>query len=357
MSLFERYQRIIAQLPLITHFPSSRLNTRLAFWGIPPVVAIILVTGFIAYSASNHFIGLALERSVKLQTRAMARELELELAQYRRDLLFLAQQPQERTRYGDLLARLARTGATAYRAVGFVSRSDGEHLFWVSDQDRVVQIAPNEMAQFEPDPFTLMDRFEQLEVGEVWLSPINEARYGFPTAGNPNRKILTKVIVLVTPLWTAHGEAPGYVLLAVDLGRLRHLLSLYNSPRSPIWSYPRTPEVRYSYLFDLDGWILFQSDEPDQPEAPFSTCQARAGLEGTLAGRNCQRPSGRRPVMATSGRWCARCARGTSASRDPTTTGICRWGKKRISWPTAPSAFPPPCKSRPRSTPGWPSWT
>ncbi|MDD3991958.1 MAG: sigma 54-interacting transcriptional regulator [Desulfobacteraceae bacterium] len=282
MSLFERYQRIIAQLPLITHFPSSRLNTRLAFWGIPPVVAIILVTGFIAYSASNHFIGLALERSVKLQTRAMARELELELAQYRRDLLFLAQQPEERTRFGDLLARLARTGATAYRAVGFVSRSDGAHLFWVSDQDRVVPIAPNEMAQFEPDPFTLMDRFEQLEVGEVWLSSISAVRYGFPTAGNPNRKILSKVIVLVTPLWMAHGEAPGYVLLAVDLGRLRNLLSLYNSPQSPIWSYPRTPEVRYSYLFDLDGWILFQSDDPDRPEATFSTSLARAGLEGTL---------------------------------------------------------------------------
>jgi DNA-binding NtrC family response regulator len=68
----------------------------------------------------------------------------------------------------------------------------------------------------------------------------------------------------------------------VDLGRLRNLLSLYNSPQSPIWSYPRTPEVRYSYLFDLDGWILFQSDDPQRPEATFSTCRARAGLEGTL---------------------------------------------------------------------------
>jgi len=284
MSFLEKYQQTVAQLPLITHFPPLRLDTRLAFWSIPPVVAIILLTGLVFHSVSNRFIGMALERSVKLQTRAMARELELELAQYRRDLLFLAQQPEERTRYGDLLLRIARAGAgaVAYRAVGFVSRPKGEHLFWVYDQDRIVQIAPSQMAQMEPDPFTLMDRFQQLEPGEVWLSPINEARYGFPSAANPNRKILAKVIVLVTPLWTEQAEAPGYVMLAVDVGRLRNLLSLYNSPRSPIWSYPRTPEIRYSYLFDLDGWILFQSDDPQRPEAAFSTFLARADLEGTL---------------------------------------------------------------------------
>ena len=282
MTVFERYQRIIAQLPLITRFPPSRLNARLAFWGIPPVVAVILVTGFVAQSVSNRFIGVALERSVKLQTRAMARELELELAQYRRDLLFLAQQPEDRARYGALLERMARTGATAYRAVGFISRSGDGHLFWGAEAERIVPIAPREMAQLRPDPFTLMDRFQQLAPGEVWLSPISEARYNFPTAENPNRKVLASVIVLVTPLWAEGGESPGYVLLAADLGRLRNLMSLYTSPRSPIWSYPRTPEIRYSYLFDLDGWVLFQSDDPRRPEAPFSTCQARAGLEGTL---------------------------------------------------------------------------
>ncbi|MEE4607269.1 MAG: sigma 54-interacting transcriptional regulator [Desulfobacteraceae bacterium] len=282
MSVLERYQRFITQLPLLTPLLPNSLNAKLVFWGIPPVVAIILLTGFIAHTVSHRFIGLALERSVKLQTRAMARELELDLAQYRRDLLFLAQNPEDRTRYGEFLARMARSGSAAYRAVGFVSRSDGDHFFWVAEQGRIVQIEPSAMAQLRPDPFTLMDRFQQLGDGEVWLSPINEASYVFPTADNPNRKILANVIVLVTPLWPENGRSAGYVLLAVELSRLRDILSLYNSEQSPIWSYPRTPEIRYGYLFDLDGWILFQSGDPDKPEATFSTCQARAGLEGTL---------------------------------------------------------------------------
>ncbi len=282
MSFFERYQNVISRLPLITPLLPNTINAKLVFWGIPPVVAVILLTGFIAHTVSQRFIGMALERSVKLQTRAMARELELELAQYRRDLLLLAQNPQEYTRYGEFLARMNRTGGAAYRAAGFISRADDGHLFWVAEQDRIVQVPPDEMAQLRPDPFTMMDRFQQLGEGEVWLSPINEARYVFPTADNPSRRILANVIVLATPVWRENGRSPGYVLLAVELSRLRDILSLYNSEQSPIWSYPRTPEVRYGYLFDLDGWILFQSDDPAKPDAAFSTCQVRAGLEGTL---------------------------------------------------------------------------
>ena len=190
-----------------------------------------------------------------------------------------------------------------YRAIGYIAQSGGGHHFWVAEKGEIVQVVPEGIAQMRPDPFLLLDRFKQLDPGEVWISPVNEAQYVFPTPDNPNRKILTHIIVLATRLWSPDGAFSGYVLLAVDLSRVRNLLSLYNSPQSPIWSYPRTPEVRYSYLFDLDGWILFQSEDPARPEVELSTYQARTGIEGTLGRPGaCPKPSDPRPATAIFGR-------------------------------------------------------
>ncbi|MEW5909401.1 MAG: sigma 54-interacting transcriptional regulator, partial [Thermodesulfobacteriota bacterium] len=53
-------------------------------------------------------------------------------------------------------------------------------------------------------------------------------------------------------------------------------------PKSPIWAYPRTQELRYSYMVDKEGWILFESIDPDRLDDELSTDMARAGFNGTL---------------------------------------------------------------------------
>ena len=282
MSILERYRGIIERMPIKNGFKANSLNAKLTFWVIPPVMVIIMITGYITYMISYQFIGMALERSVKLQTRAMAHDIELTLAQYRRDLLFLAQNPGGIARYGEVLARLARTGGVEYRAIGFIAQSGAGHMYWVAEKGRTIQIPGEQIAQLRPDPFVLMDSFRELGPGEVWISPIFEAQFLFPTPENPNRKIMAHVILLATPVWPEGDPLTGFALLAVDVSHIRNILSIYNSSQSPIWSYPRTAEVRYSYLFDLDGWILFQSEEPDKPEVALSTYLARTGLEGTL---------------------------------------------------------------------------
>ncbi len=282
MSILESYRRLVNFMPVKSGFKTNSLTSRLVLWVIPPVMVIIMITGYLTHMVSYQFIGTALERSVKLQTRAMARDVELTLARYRHDLLYFARNPEDLPRFGEILSRMARTDGGEYRAIGYIAQSGGGHRFWVAEKGEIVQVVPEGIAQMRPDPFLLLDRFKQLDPGEVWISPVNEAQYVFPTPDNPNRKILTHIIVLATRLWSPDGAFSGYVLLAVDLSRVRNLLSLYNSPQSPIWSYPRTPEVRYSYLFDLDGWILFQSEDPARPEVELSTYQARTGIEGTL---------------------------------------------------------------------------
>ena len=70
-----------------------------------------MITGYLTHMVSYQFIGTALERSVKLQTRALARDVELTLARYRHDLLYFAQNPENLPRYGEVLGRIARNRA------------------------------------------------------------------------------------------------------------------------------------------------------------------------------------------------------------------------------------------------------
>ena len=71
-------------------------------------------------------------------------------------------------------------------------------------------------------------------------------------------------------------------MISIDARSLRNILSLYNSSHSPIWAYQRTAEERYLFLFDPDGWILFQSEPVDKPAIELTTHLARSGYTGTL---------------------------------------------------------------------------
>ncbi|HWR91062.1 MAG TPA: sigma-54 dependent transcriptional regulator, partial [Desulfobacterales bacterium] len=105
--------------------------------------------------------------------------------------------------------------------------------------------------------------------------------FPFPEPDNPNQRLIRKVIQMAT-LCCIEGDTPGYLMVSVDIRNLRNILSLYNSSQSPIWAYQRTAEERYFYLFDTDGWILFQSDSVERPLSELSTHLARSGYTGTL---------------------------------------------------------------------------
>ncbi len=98
----------------------------------------------------------------------------------------------------------------------------------------------------------------------------------FPEPAQPNQKLVRKAMLMATP---ADG---GYILIMVDALNLRNILSLFNSKESPVWSFPRTDEERYFFMFDPDGWILFQSEALDNPQAELSTHLARSGFTGSL---------------------------------------------------------------------------
>ena len=282
MSIFDKKWQISGLRGLKNGLWARSLHTKLILWLIPPVMIILMITGYLSYRVSYQFINTALERTVKLQTRAIAHDIEQFFEQCKQDLLFIAQNQTDFDQIGSFLAKNRMAGGIEYQMVAFFAQKNAAHHVVVADEEGFAPVSSIEIAQIEPNPMLLLGSLASLKPGSVWISPITELEVPLASPDQPNRRVSFHVIEFATPHVGDDGRIDGFFVLTVDIVKIRNILSVFNSPQSPIWSYPRTPEVRYSFLVDQEGWILFQSEGPEKENAPLSTYLARSGLEGTL---------------------------------------------------------------------------
>jgi hypothetical protein len=71
---------------------NSSIKTRLMIGLIPPVLIILIITGYLTYFISSKFINSAIERSSRLQVMALNHEIEYFLDHCRQDLSNLAKE-------------------------------------------------------------------------------------------------------------------------------------------------------------------------------------------------------------------------------------------------------------------------
>lgn len=261
---------------------SISIKNRLLLWLLIPVILILAVTGHITYRISRHFISIALERTVMLQTMALAHEIEAFLERCKKNLLMLAQNRSDLASMRHFLASMKTIGEISYCQIAYISQKDQNHIFLVTDRDEIFQVPGDNISDITPNPFMFYEHIKDFRPNEVWLSGITKSSYPFPNLSNPNRRLMTRIISFVTPYYGDGKNASGYLILSVDVRHIRNILSAFNSPQSPIWAFPRTDELRYSYMFDKDGWILFQSEEYENPNKELTTDIARSGYTGTM---------------------------------------------------------------------------
>ncbi|MBF0397025.1 MAG: sigma 54-interacting transcriptional regulator [Desulfobacterales bacterium] len=259
------------------------LKTKLMITLIPPVIIILIITAYISYLTSYNFLDIALGRTVKLQAMALGHEIELFFARCKQDILFISQDNLDSGKMTKFLLNLKYSGGITYRKFSYISQNDKSHIFLVANEDEIIQLSNDEISEIQPVPFLQYEYLKKLKKGEVWISNLSDVEYPFPSKSNPNQKIKSKVIYFGTRYQDSISSTIGYLLLAVDVKDIRNILSLYNSPISPISGYPRTQELRYSYFFDKDGWILFQSEDINKKDLDISTDLSRTEYTGTLS--------------------------------------------------------------------------
>ncbi|MFZ5573175.1 MAG: sigma 54-interacting transcriptional regulator [Thermodesulfobacteriota bacterium] len=252
---------------------------------IPSVMVILMITGYITYLTSSHFLSQALERSTRQQVKAMAHELENVFTRCQQDLQFIAQTATKDEKLRNTFAGLIRATGLDYREIAFISQNDQAHLVWVAKNGEILPVPASKIAEIHPHPFLHLEHLAVLKQNQVWISKVMEVDHPFQTLENPNQRLRSQVIYFGTPCLAEPDGKPGYLLLALDIRSIRNILSLYNSSRSPIMAFTRTPEIRYAYLFDTDGWILFQSEGIDNKEMELTTDMVRASYSNGILGK------------------------------------------------------------------------
>jgi DNA-binding NtrC family response regulator len=266
----------------VRFFHSLDLKAKLMVTVIPCLVIILMTTGYVTYRLSTDYMDIALERNVRIRDLAQANALERFLDQCRRDLLMASRQPLDEAAMLKMLKDLRESGEIQYSEFAYFSPEGDDHILLVVNDGSTYSVPGSSINNVRPNPLLHLDRLPRLSPGEVHPSGILDMEYPFPTEQNANHRIAEKIIRFVTPYIAPGKTAPGYLSLAIRATELRNILSLYNSRQSPIWGYPRSDEVRFSFLFDNEGWILFQSGDMDHPEAELTTFLARSGYKGTL---------------------------------------------------------------------------
>jgi len=150
-------------------------------------------------------------------------------------------------------------------------------------------------------PFMAPSKVSDPKPGDVTLIGISEAVYPPGMLAGMGGGTTYALFRLVAPDIGPGGEVKGYWILGIDARAARDVLSLYISPKSPLAAFSRTAEKRYSFFFDVQGWMLFQSGNHEDRAQPLSTGDARSGIAGDhgMPGM----PGAFRPASANEAYW------------------------------------------------------
>jgi DNA-binding NtrC family response regulator len=266
----------------LPRFHSLRIRTKLLIALIPSTILILITTGVATNWFSSQFLNESVQRNVRLQTLALGHEVEMFLNQCKEDLLELRQGPITESSFINFCNSQKLIRGWSYAGLAYLARNPQESIYLVSWEGGVKPIAASDISLVRPDPRNILQKMHYPATDEVWISPVIESIYPMAVGAQRDRNVTKRVIRFATALVKEDGTQDGLLVLAVSVYQLRDILSQFNSPQSPIFAFVRSPELRYSFFFDKEGWTWFQSEPSTDKAIELSTQLARSGFSGTF---------------------------------------------------------------------------
>ncbi|WP_320170539.1 sigma-54 dependent transcriptional regulator [Maridesulfovibrio sp.] len=268
--------------PVFNLWNSTGLRGRLLISLLPTILIIILVVGTASYKVSKNYIRIALGRTVSMQNLAMVHDIELFMKNCATDLRFFARETPDKKNLEQLFQDRLDAGGTPYLELAYLPAASGSPLIFLVKKGRVVCLDDESIRKIQPAPLLELDKMSTLKTGEVQPSYIREITYPQLDDNAPNLLKKIKVIRFYIRTVDSKGAPSGIMMLSIKAEKLRNYLSIYDSKDSPLWSFPRSNELRFSYFVDPNGWILFQSTPKSEESPELTTFLARQGFQGTL---------------------------------------------------------------------------
>ena len=256
------------------------IRKKLLVFLIPPVVVVLAATGLVLNVFSNRYIDIALGRTTLTMTLAQAHEIEALLEGCREDIVAMSYRAMTRERLRHFMEASAAARGQLYAEAAYVGDGPDNQYVFIKSGERVEEVPPEVVQQAKNSPLVVSRKAIDLKRGQVSLSELVEVYYPPTGFGSKPRQRDLALLRLTSPVVEEDGRVVGFLVLSIDVRQLRNVLSLYNSPRSPLAGFNRTAENRLSFFCDERGWILFQSETTDDPVRELSVETAKAGLSG-----------------------------------------------------------------------------
>lgn len=280
LSLFRRPSGVGPSEAYLKGLSDWSIRKKLLVFLIPPVVVILAATGLVLNVFSNRYIDMALGRTTLTMTLAQAHEIETLLEGCREDIVAMSYRAMTRERLRHFMEASAAARGQLYAEAAYVGDGPDNQYVFIKSGERVEEVPPEVVQQAKNSPLVVSRKAIDLKRGQVSLSELVEVYYPPTGFGSKPRQRDLALVRLTSPVVEEDGRVAGFLVLSIDVRQLRNVLSLYNSPRSPLAGFNRTAENRLSFLCDERGWILFQSETMDDPYRELSVETAKAGLSG-----------------------------------------------------------------------------
>ena len=275
--------------PLIN--PMIRVDSSIYAWSIgkflllfgsAAVILLLAVSAVVTYKVSAVFLDQAYARNAQVRALAQAHEINQLLHAARHELEYLAHRSLTAEEILGHLGALSAEERNRYREVAFQGQTPEERFVLVNTGSALVPVPLEQALGNRFGIFSGGDQVAGKPPGFVHLGDPTEVIYPSVPAEGGVRALAMHVVRLTTPVYAGDKTYRGQLTLSLDLRRLRDVISVHSSKKSPLYLFPQESEQKKSFFFDNSGWLAFQSESPEDREAELSVDFLRTGLQGDI---------------------------------------------------------------------------
>ena len=275
--------------PLIN--PMIRVDSSIYAWSIgkflllfgsAAVILLLAVSAVVTYKVSAVFLDQAYARNAQVRALAQAHEINQLLHAARHELEYLSHRPLTAEEILGHLGALSAEERNRYREVAFQGQTPEERFVLVNTGSALVPVPLEQALGNRFGIFSGGDQVAGKPPGFVHLGDPTEVIYPSVPAEGGVRALAMHVVRLTTPVYAGDKTYRGQLTLSLDLRRLRDVISVHSSKKSPLYLFPQESEQKKSFFFDNSGWLAFQSESPEDLEAELSVDFLRTGLQGDI---------------------------------------------------------------------------
>lgn len=244
---------------------------------------ILITTVVITYNIASSYLNQAYSRNAQVRALAQAHDINQLLVIARYELEFLSHTSLSPETIIAHFSAQSEDERDRYREIAFQGLTADERFVLVNTGTEVVSVALDQALGTKFGIFSSRDQLTDKSAGYIQISDPVEVIYPSVPMQGAVHAVTMHVIRLATPIYGPDNVYKGQLTLSLDLPRVRDIISLHSSTRSPLYLFPQEGEQKKSFFFDASGWLLFQSESPDQSdETELSVDLLRTGLQGDV---------------------------------------------------------------------------